>query len=77
MVPVGSSVMLELVLAVHSYHVIVYLDVQCLYVSVTILLVMELTHIHFFFFFFFLRLYKLKLFKNRLRKDNSFSKTKL
>ena len=75
MVPVGSSVMLELVLAVHSYHVIVYLDVQCLYVSVTILLVMELTHIH----FVLLRLpfYKLKLFKNRLRKDNSFSKTKL
>ena len=25
MVPVGSSVMLELVLAVHSYHVIAYL----------------------------------------------------
>ena len=26
MVPVGSSVMLELVLVVHSYHVIAYLD---------------------------------------------------
>ena len=26
MVPVGSSVMLELVLAVHSYHVIAYPD---------------------------------------------------
>ena len=28
MVPVGSSVMLELVLAVHSYHVIAYLDLS-------------------------------------------------
>ena len=28
MVPVGSSVMLELVLAVHSYHVIAYLVVR-------------------------------------------------
>ena len=28
MVPVGSSVMLELVLAVHSYHVIAYLGIK-------------------------------------------------
>ena len=30
MVPVGNSVMLELVLAVHSYHVIAYPDTCCI-----------------------------------------------
>ena len=33
MVPVGSSVMLERVLAVHSYHVIAYLDKVLISVS--------------------------------------------